>query len=46
MDSVEPGGLGGTFGGNPITCAAALAVLRIFEEDDLLSRAGEIGENA
>ncbi len=43
MDSVEPGGLGGTFGGNPVACAAALAVLRIFEEDDLLSRAGAIG---
>ena len=44
MDSVEPGGLGGTFGGNPVACAAALAVLKAFEEDDLLSRAGVIGE--
>ncbi len=44
MDSVEPGGLGGTFGGNPVACAAALAVLKVFEEDDLLSRAGMIGE--
>ena len=44
MDSVEPGGLGGTFGGNPVACVAALAVLKVFEEDDLLSRAGTIGE--
>ena len=44
MDSVEPGGLGGTFGGNPVACAAALAVLKAFEEDDLLSRANVIGE--
>jgi 4-aminobutyrate aminotransferase / (S)-3-amino-2-methylpropionate transaminase / 5-aminovalerate transaminase len=44
MDSVEPGGLGGTFGGNPVTCAAALAVLQVFEEEKLLSRANAIGE--
>jgi 4-aminobutyrate aminotransferase / (S)-3-amino-2-methylpropionate transaminase / 5-aminovalerate transaminase len=44
MDSVQPGGLGTTLGGNPVACAAALAVLEVFEEDDLLSRAGEIGE--
>ena len=44
MDSVEPGGLGGTFGGNPVACAAALAVLKAFEEDNLLARASAIGE--
>ncbi|MCA1719252.1 MAG: 4-aminobutyrate--2-oxoglutarate transaminase [Actinobacteria bacterium] len=44
MDSVDPGGLGGTFGGNPVACAAALAVLQVFEEQDLLSRANAIGE--
>ena len=44
MDSVEPGGLGGTFGGNPVACAAALAVLQVFEEEELLSRAKAIGE--
>ena len=44
MDSVQPGGLGTTLGGNPVACAAALAVLEVFEEDHLLSRAGEIGE--
>ena len=43
MDSVQPGGLGGTLGGNPVACAAALAVLQVFEED-LLSRANAIGE--
>lgn len=36
IDSVPAGGLGGTFGGNPIACAAALAVLDVIEKDDLL----------
>jgi 4-aminobutyrate aminotransferase/(S)-3-amino-2-methylpropionate transaminase len=44
MDSVHPGGLGTTYGGNPVACTAALAVLDVFEEDDLLSRANAIGE--
>lgn len=44
MDSVDPGGLGGTFGGSPIGCAAALAVLDIIETDDLCARAVAIGE--
>ena len=44
MDSIHPGGLGTTYGGNPLSCAAALAVLDAFEEDDLLSRADVIGE--
>jgi 4-aminobutyrate aminotransferase / (S)-3-amino-2-methylpropionate transaminase / 5-aminovalerate transaminase len=44
MDSVHTGGLGTTYGGNPIACAAALAVLEAFEEDDLLARANAIGE--
>jgi 4-aminobutyrate aminotransferase/(S)-3-amino-2-methylpropionate transaminase len=43
-DSVHVGGLGTTYGGNPIACAAALAVLETFEEEDLLSRANVIGE--
>lgn len=42
MDAPDPGGLGGTYGGNPLACAAALAVLRTIEEDDLLDRAGVI----
>ena len=44
MDSVEPGGLGGTFGGSPIGCAAAHAVLDVIESDDLCARALKIGE--
>jgi 4-aminobutyrate aminotransferase / (S)-3-amino-2-methylpropionate transaminase / 5-aminovalerate transaminase len=46
MDSVHVGGLGTTYGGNPLACAAALAVIRAFEEDDLLSRANAVGERA
>ena len=44
MDSVDPGGLGGTFGGSPVGCAAALAVLDIIERDDLCAKAVAIGE--
>lgn len=44
MDSVDAGGLGGTFGGSPIGCAAAHAVLDIIEKDDLCSQAVAIGE--
>ncbi len=44
MDSVHVGGLGTTYGGNPIACAAALAVLETYEEEDLLSRANTLGE--
>lgn len=43
MDSVVPGGLGGTYAGPPIGCAAALAVLDVIEEEGLLARAEEIG---
>jgi 4-aminobutyrate aminotransferase/(S)-3-amino-2-methylpropionate transaminase len=44
MDAPLPGGLGGTYGGSPIGCAAALAVLEIMEEEGLVARANEIGE--
>src|SRR5438552_4996452 len=44
MDAPPPPGLGGTYAGNPLACAAALAVLSIFEEDDLIDRAVSIGE--
>ena len=44
MDAIGPGGLGGTYGGNPLACAAALAVLEVFEEEKLLERANAIGE--
>jgi 4-aminobutyrate aminotransferase / (S)-3-amino-2-methylpropionate transaminase / 5-aminovalerate transaminase len=43
MDSVHPGGLGGTYGGNPLACAAALAVMDTIVEDGLVERAGEVG---
>ncbi|MBA1155415.1 4-aminobutyrate--2-oxoglutarate transaminase [Microvirga mediterraneensis] len=44
MDAAEPGGLGGTYAGNPLACAAALAVLDVFEEEKLLERAEAIGQ--
>ncbi len=44
MDASAPGGLGGTYAGNPLGCAAALAVLDIFEEEDLLEQAVRQGE--
>jgi len=43
MDTPEPGGLGGTFGGNALACAAGLAVFDIFEEEDLLARSEALG---
>jgi 4-aminobutyrate aminotransferase len=43
MDKIAAGGMGSTYGGNPVACAAALAVLDIFEEENLLKRANEIG---
>ena len=43
MDAVHGGGLGGTYGGNPIACAAALAAMRVFVEEGLAERAREIG---
>ncbi len=43
MDAPHVGGLGGTYGGNPIACAAALAVLDTIEADGLLDRATHIG---
>lgn len=42
MDAVHPGGLGGTYGGNPIACAAALAAIRTMKEHDLNARATNI----
>src|SRR6266568_1952875 len=44
MDAVHVGGLGGTFGGNPIACAAALAVLDEIEREGLVDRASRLGE--
>ena len=44
MDAVHPGGLGGTFGGNPLSCAAALAVLDEVATPEFRARADAIGE--
>jgi 4-aminobutyrate aminotransferase/(S)-3-amino-2-methylpropionate transaminase len=44
MDSVHVGGLGGTYGGNPVACAAALGAIRTIEEEGLVERARHIGE--
>jgi 4-aminobutyrate aminotransferase/(S)-3-amino-2-methylpropionate transaminase len=44
MDSVHSWGLGGTYGGNPVSCAAALAVLDIFEEENMLAKSVALGE--
>lgn len=43
MDRIGPGGLGGTYAGNPLACAAALAVLDVFEKERLLDRSATIG---
>jgi 4-aminobutyrate aminotransferase/(S)-3-amino-2-methylpropionate transaminase len=44
MDSSHIGGLGGTYGGNPIACAAALAAIEIIESEKLVERARHLGE--
>lgn len=44
MDAAEPGGLGGTYAGSPIACAAALAVLDVIAEENLIERANLIGD--
>jgi 4-aminobutyrate aminotransferase/(S)-3-amino-2-methylpropionate transaminase len=44
MDAVHPGGLGGTYGGNPVACAAALGAIATMEEQDLAGKARRIGE--
>jgi 4-aminobutyrate aminotransferase/(S)-3-amino-2-methylpropionate transaminase len=45
MDAVIPGGLGGTYGGNPVACAAALAAIDAIEEEGLLARSTALGEH-
>src|SRR5436309_2515923 len=45
VDAVSAGGLGGTFGGNPVACAAAIAVLDEVASDEFRRRAEEIGEH-
>src|SRR2546423_4383124 len=44
MDAVPPGGLGGTFGGNPVACAAAIAVLNEVRRKEFRTRAEELGQ--
>ena len=44
MDSVHIGGLGGTYGGNPVACAAALGAIETMEAENLTARARRIGE--
>ena len=44
MDSSHVGGLGGTYGGNPVACAAALGAIETIEEDKLVERARHIGK--
>ena len=43
MDAPDPGGLGGTYGGNPVACAAGLAVMDIMRDEKLAERAARIG---
>jgi len=43
MDAVHPGGLGGTYGGNPVACAAALGAIEAMQRHDLAARAREVG---
>jgi 4-aminobutyrate aminotransferase/(S)-3-amino-2-methylpropionate transaminase len=44
LESGNVGGLGGTYGGNPLACAAALAVLKVMDEDHLADRSRQVGE--
>jgi 4-aminobutyrate aminotransferase/(S)-3-amino-2-methylpropionate transaminase len=44
MDAAHAGGLGGTYGGNPVACAAALAAIETIETEDLVGRAREVGD--
>jgi 4-aminobutyrate aminotransferase/(S)-3-amino-2-methylpropionate transaminase len=45
MDAAAPGGLGGTFAGNPVSCAAGLAVIETIEKENLCDRAEQLGEH-
>ncbi len=44
MDKAHIGGIGGTYGGNPLACVAAIEVLNAFQDGDLLKRAGQVGQ--
>ncbi|MCW7487617.1 4-aminobutyrate--2-oxoglutarate transaminase [Leptospira meyeri] len=44
MDAVEPGGLGGTYAGNPVACAAGIAVMDLIEEEGILDKSVQLGK--
>ncbi|WP_394173418.1 4-aminobutyrate--2-oxoglutarate transaminase [Thalassotalea litorea] len=44
MDAPLPGGLGGTYGGSPVACTAALSVLEIIDQENLIARANQLGQ--
>ena len=44
MDAPPPGGLGGTFAGSPLGCAAGLAILEVIRQENLLERSRQIGD--
>ena len=44
MDAVHAWGLGGTYGGNPVACAAGLAVLKVFETENMLAKSVALGK--
>jgi 4-aminobutyrate aminotransferase/(S)-3-amino-2-methylpropionate transaminase len=44
MDEIHPSGLGGTYGGNPIACAAALGAIETIQSQNLIKRANELGK--
>jgi 4-aminobutyrate aminotransferase/(S)-3-amino-2-methylpropionate transaminase len=44
MDAPGPGGVGGTYAGNPVACVAALAVLDVFEQEDVVERGRRVGQ--
>ncbi|MCK5165142.1 MAG: 4-aminobutyrate--2-oxoglutarate transaminase [Desulfobacula sp.] len=44
MDSVHPGGIGGTYGANPLACSAALAVFDVIEQENLLQKGKDLGD--
>ena len=43
MDAVHASGLGGTYSGNPVACSAALAVMEVYEEEDIVGKAVILG---
>ena len=44
LDASQPGGLGGTYGGNPLACAAALAVLEVMREERIVEKGEQVGK--